>query len=339
VGSDLTLLLSEKDVALAVKLVDVIDGVEDGFRQYGLGLAQTLPRREVRILRKELPHADVRMTFVSQGLAFLEQSQVVAVQHVLNFPEKRTPGMRCVNLLISSQDGSVMAVVDSVPLLRMRTGAAGAVGARYLSRKNSKIASIVGSGRQGRIALRFLHQVRKIETAYAYSLVPKEADDFSKEMGAELGIEVLPSNSIEKMVRDADIVITTTQSTSPIVKAEWLSPGVHINIVGADDPPKIELEGVALKRANKLVIAGDDCHLAGQLRIPEAQGIISKNDVYGTIGEIVAGLKPGRESEDEITIFHSPGLTLQDGAAVYKVYQKAKELGLGVKIPDPLNYF
>ena len=248
----MTLLLTDKDVTQAVKPIDIIEGVEEGFRQYGLSLAQTLPRREVRILRKELPHADVRMTFVSQGLAFLEQSQVVAIQHVLNFPEKRTPGMRCVNFLISSQDGSVIAVVDSVPLLRMRTGAAGAVGARYLSRKNSKIASIVGSGRQGRIALRFLHQVRKIERAYAYSLVPKEADDFSKEMGAELGIEVLSSNNIQQMVRDADIVITTTQSVAPIVRAEWLTPGVHVNIVGADDPPKIELEGAASEASKQI---------------------------------------------------------------------------------------
>ena len=85
------------------------------------------------------------------------------------------------------------------------------------------------------------------------------------------------------------------------------------------------------------MIAGDDCHLAGQLRIPEAQGIISEKDIYGTIGEIVAGVKPARESDDEITIFHSPGLTLQDAAAVYKVYVRAKELGLGVNIPDPLN--
>jgi alanine dehydrogenase len=117
--------------------------------------------------------------------------------------------------------------------------------------------------------------------------------------------------------------------------AESLSPGVHVNIVGADDPPKIELEGAALKRADKLVIAAEDCFTAGQMCIPIAEGIINKKDVYGTIGEIIAGIKPGRESEDEITIFHSPGVTIQDAAVAHRVYLNAKELGYGVDVPDP----
>ena len=333
----MTLFLTEKDVADAIKPIEVIDAVEDGFRQQGLGLTQTLPRREVRILKRELPHADVRMTFISQGLAFLEQSNVVEVQHVLNFPEKNTPGMRCVNFLINSENGSVLAVVDSLALLRMRTGAGGAVGARYLSRTNSTTVGIVGAGRQGRIALRFLAQVRKIKTAYAWSREPRRAEEFSEEMKKELRITVTPSAGIEQAVREADIVITATHAMNPIIKADWLTPGVHVNIIGADDPPKIELEAAALKRADKLVIAGPDSYLAGQFSIPMNQRLISENDVYGTIGEIISGKKPGRQNNSEITIFHSPGLTLQDAAASYKVYQKAKQLGIGTNISDPLN--
>lgn len=329
------LLLREEDVARAVSLRDVIEAVEDGFRQHGLGLAQTTPRREVRIRRKELPHADPRMVYLSQGLAFLEQSGVVGIQHTLNFPDRRTPPRRVVAFLIDADDGGTIAIVHSANILRMRTGAGGAVGAKFLSRRDSRISGIVGAGVQGRLALRFLQQVRPIEKAYAYSLVRSETEKFCKEMSTELGIDVIGADSIEETVRKADIVVTATPAISPIVKAEWLSPGLHVNIIGADDPPKIELEGAALKKADKLVIAAEDCYTAGQMRIPMEQGIITKGEVYGTIGEIITGKKPGRERNEEITIFHSPGVTIQDVAAVYKTYTKARELGLGVEISDP----
>jgi len=331
----LTLLLTDQEVKRALSLKDAVEAVQDGFRQHGLGLAQTLPRREVRIRGKELPHADPRMVRVAQGLAFLEESQVVVVHHILAFPDRATPSTRVVNYLIDANDGHVMAVIDSAIILGMRTGAAGAVGARFLSRKDSSVAGIVGTGRQGRIQLRFLPQVRPIKRAYACSLVPQETQRFCDEMGHELGIEALPAGSVEKTVREADILVTATQSTVPFVKGEWLPPGLHVNIIGADDRPKIELEGAALRRADKLVIAAEDCFVAGQMRIPMEHRTIRTEDVYGTIGEIVAGVKPGRERNDEITVFHSPGVTLQDAAVGYKVYLKAQELGLGIDVPDP----
>jgi alanine dehydrogenase len=330
------LLLTEEDVAKAVTPLDIIEAVEDGFRQHGLGLAQTQPRREVRIRGKELPHADPRMVRIAQGLAFLEQSAVAVTHHIFSFPDRGRP-MRIVNHLIDADNGDLVAVVESLGLLGMRTGAASAVGAKYLSRKDSSVAGIVGTGRQGRIQLRFLSKVRSLKKAYAYSLVPSETDKFCDEMSAELGIDVSHSESIEQLVRRSDILVTATNSTTPFVKAEWLSPGIHVNIMGADDRPKIELEGAALKKAGKLVIAAEDSLAAGQLQIPMAEGVIERKDIYGTIGEIVAGSKPGRENDDEITIFHTPGLTLQDAAATHKAYVLAKRLGLGTN--SDLSFF
>jgi ornithine cyclodeaminase/alanine dehydrogenase-like protein (mu-crystallin family) len=195
----------------------------------------------------------------------------------------------------------------------------------------------VGAGLQGRVALKFLSRARPIKKVFAYSLVLSETERFCQEMGKELGIDVLPAQNIEQAVRRSDVLVTATPSMSPIVKADWLSQGIHVNVVGADDPPKIELEGAALKKADKLVIAAEDCFLAGQLQMPIRQGIITQNDIHGTIGEIITGRKLGRESDNEITIFHSPGVTIQDTAALYKVYAKAKELGLGVEVPDPFE--
>lgn len=332
------LLIEEKDVTRSISLSEVVKGLEDAFRQHGLGLAQTLPRREVRIRGKELPHADPQMVRIAQGLAFLEESGVVVIDHIFSFPDRRTPQMRVVKHLIDARDGSVLAIIDSLNILGMRTGAAGAVGAKFLARKSSSVVGIVGAGRQSRIQLRFLLQVRSIKSVFAYDLAPQETKRFCEEMSAELGINVQASQNIEDVVRKADILVTATPAMRPIVMAEWLSPGVHVNIVGADDPPKIEVEGAALKRADKLVIAAEDCYMAGQMRIPIAEGIINEKDVYGTIGEIIAGIKPGREREDEITIFHSPGVTLQDAAVAHTVYLNAKNLGYGVDVPDPFLF-
>ena len=335
---EMPLLIREEDVAKAVSLRDFVEAAEDGFRQYGMNLAQTQPRREVRIRNKDLLHADPRMVRIGQGLAFLEQSEIAVANHILSFPEVGNPPLRMLNIIIDAKDGKTIAAVQSLRLLAMRTGASGAVGAKFLSRKNSSVVGTIGTGRQGRHQLRFLLLVRPISKAYAYSLVPAETETFCREMSTELDIDVRPAESIEQVVRNSDIVVTTTQSTSPIIKAEWLKPGLHINIMGADDTPKIEVEGAALKKADKLVITAIDCFLAGQLRKPIEEGIISEKDVYGNIGEIIAGIKPGRQTDDEITIYHSPGTTLEDAAAAYKAYLRAKQLGLGINIPDPFMF-
>jgi len=222
------LLIDEEDVTRSISLSDVVKGLEDAFRQHGLGLAQTLPRREVRIRGKELPHADPRMVRIAQGLAFLEESSVVVIDHIFSFPDRRTPPMRVVKYLIDAGDGSVLAIIDSLNILGMRTGAAGAVGAKFLARKSSSVVGIVGAGRQSRIQLRFLLQVRSIESVFAYDLAPQETKRFCKEMSAELGIKVQASQDIEDVVRMADILVTATPAMRPIVMSEWLPPGVHV---------------------------------------------------------------------------------------------------------------
>lgn len=333
----MTLLITESDVIKCSALKDYVDAAEDGYRQMGRGLAETLPRREVRIRGKDLPHADPRMTKVSDGLALLEESGIVVVSIGYSFPGKKDPPRRFLKYLVSADNGDVLAVVDSFRVGANRTGAGGALGAKLLSRRDSRSAGMVGAGNQARIQLRFLREVREITRAYVFSRTPSKAERFADEMGKELSIDITPIAQIPEMRGKVDIMVTATQSFTPIVKAEDLSPGIHVNIIGADDPPKIELEGDALRKADKLVIAAEDCLSAGQLAIPMAEGKITREHIYATMGEVAARRKPGREREDEITIFHSPGLNLEDGAACYMVYNKAKQQGLGRVIPDPFD--
>jgi alanine dehydrogenase len=332
----MTLLITEDDVAKCVTPMDVIEAEEEGFRQLGLGLAETLPRREIRIRDKELPHADPRQTKVAQGIAFLEESHVLILQMMYNFPGVRERPKRSLRYLIDTDDGDTLAVIDSIGLGASRTGAGGAVGAKFLSRRDSRTVGMVGAGRQARVQLRFLTYVRKdISRAYVFSRSATHAETFCVEASKELGIDVSKVDEVERMKELVDIMVTTTPSFSPIVSAEALDPGVHVNIIGADDPPKIELDAAALKKADKVVIAAEDSLSAGQFAIPISRGQFSKNQIYGTIGEIIAGKKPGRTRDEEITIFHNPGLTLEDVASGYMAFLRAKQEGLGKEIPDP----
>jgi alanine dehydrogenase len=333
----MTLLLNEDDVSQLMSLDDIINAVESGFKQLGLGKAQTKPRREVRIRGKGLPHADPRMVRVAQGLAYSEDLGVTLLHHILSFPDGNRPSFRVINYLIEDKEGDVIAIVESKNLLATRTGAAGAVGAKYLSKKNSKVAGIVGAGRQGRNQLRFLKEVRSIEEAYVFDLFKEYSDRFSEEMSEELGIDVISAKNLDSVVINSDILVTATPSMSPYVKANWLNQGILVNIIGADDPPKIELEGRALKKADKLVLMSDDSFKAGQIKIPLEKGDISEEDIYATLGEIVCGNKPARENDNEIIVYHNPGMTLQDLVAVNMVYQKAKKRGLGKEVSDPFR--
>ena len=331
----MTLLINEDEVDKLITLEDCIESVESGFRQQGLGLTQSKPRREVRISGKDLPHADPRMVRIAQGLAYSDEINAAVLHHILAFPHEGIPYTRVINYLISGENGNVLAIIESKNLLMLRTGAAGAVGAKYLSRKDSKVAGIVGAGRQGRVQLKFLLKVRPIEKAFVYDQIPNYSEKYAKEMTKDLDIDIFVSETVESLFLNSDIVVTATPSTTPYVKQDWLKKGIHINIIGADDPPKIELEGTALKKADKLVLMSEESYNAGQLKKPIEQRIINKTDVYGVLGEIVAGKKPGRETEDEITIYHNPGMTLQDLMTVHKVFQKAQKLGIGKKVPDP----
>ena len=331
----MTILLNEEEVSQLISFQDCIKAVESGFEQLGMGKAQTKPRREVRIRGKELSHADPRMVRVAQGLAYSEHLGVALLHHILSFPKGRRPSMRVINYLIDDKEGDVLAIVESKNLLAMRTGAAGAVGAKYLSKKDSKIAGIVGTGRQGRTQLRFLTEVRSIKKAYVYDQNKDYSDRFAEEMSKELGMDITASDNVKSVVINSDILVTATPSMNPYVKADWLNQGILVTIIGADDPPKIELEGNALKKADKLVIMSDDSFLAGQIKIPLEKGEISEKDIYAELGEIVIGDKPGRESDDEIIVYHNPGMTLLDLVSVNMVYQKAKKRGLGKEVSDP----
>jgi len=152
-------------------------------------------------------------------------------------------------------------------------------------------------------------------------------------MSAKLGVNVEATDSVEDAVKGVDILVTVTPVREPIVKNEWITEGMHINAIGADAPGKEELEPEILKRAKIVIDDWEQASHSGEINVPLKNGLITKDDIYATIGEIVGGLKPGRVSDEEITTFDSTGLSLQDVITGWHVYKVAKEKEVGSEIP------
>jgi ornithine cyclodeaminase/alanine dehydrogenase-like protein (mu-crystallin family) len=331
----MTLLIEEEEVKKILTFENTLDAVEDAFCQYGKGFAgwNSLkyhhfppPRCEIRVEGKDLIHGSPHIREFSQSMAYLEKTGMVFLRWSFNLETINGN----IAYLIDARNGEILAIIRAADYESyMRTGADGAVGAKYLSRKDSKIAGVIGTGIQGRTQLQFLSRVRNIEKAFAYSGRRKD-EVFTKEMSRELGIDVIASDGAEEVIRNADILITATKSTTPIVKGDWINKGLHITAMGADCPLKAELDSLTLKSADKIVI--DDYEIAmdtKELRIPIEQGILSEKNIYGTIGEVVAGIKPRRKTSSEITIYKSVGTTIPYVTINAMIYKKAMEMDLG----------
>jgi len=324
-----TLLLPEEDVKKLVSMDEAISAVESAFRDKALGNVQMPPK--VYLLYGS---GDLRVMpcYIRTG----EISSVKIVNSHPRNPEKGLPTVMAMIVLVNPETGFPKAVMGGTWITGIRTGAAGAVAAKYLARKNSRIAAFIGAGTQARMQLlgitRVLQSIREVRVFDIKSEAAKAFIQFIEDHGAA-GLSLIPASSVREAIEDADIIITTTPSRKPVVMSEWISDGVHLNCIGADAPGKQELDPMILKRASKIVV--DDVEQAihsGEINVPLSEGIIGVSSIYGELGEIVAGLKKGRESDDEITIFSSTGLAIQDAAVANIVYENALKKGVGTRI-------
>src|ERR1043165_869521 len=219
--------------------------------------------------------------------------------------------------------------MDSIEITIQRTGAATAVAARHLARADSKIATICGCGNQGHISLRALSRVLPVEQVFAYDSDETQVQRFTSELAQELQINVRPVGRLEDAVGQSDIVITCTPSRQPFLKREFVTPGTFIAAVGADTSEQQEIDP-SLMNGNKIVVdILEQCAVIGELHHALDVGVITKSDIHAELGEVVAGVKPGRTSAQDVIIFDSTGMALQDVVAAAAVYEKALELGKG----------
>jgi len=322
-----TLILPEEFVRDLLSMREVVEVVESAFREKALGRVQMPPK--IYLFYDDV--GDLRVM-----PCYMSSSKVSSVKIVNSHPRNREKGLPTVMaaiLLIDPETGFPRAIMGGTWITGMRTGAAGAVAVKYLARRDSRVVAFIGAGAQARMQLlgirEVLPSIREVRVFDIRSSAGRDFLDYAEEI-CPGGCSLRLADSAREAVMDADVIVTTTPSRRPIVMSEWISEGVHLNCMGADAPGKQELDPEILRRASKIVV--DDVEQAvhsGELNVPIRSGIIRREAIYGEIGEIVAGLKKGREGEDEITVFSSTGLAIQDAVTAELAYRKALEKGLG----------
>ncbi len=322
-----TLLLTGQDVRSLLSLDECIMAVEGAFRLYGEG--KTAAPGILGI------HAREGGFHIKAGLLQLGRNYFAAKVNA-NFPGNGTrlglPTIQGVIVLSDAENGRPLAVMDSMEITSLRTGAATAVAVKHLARKNSRVATICGCGNQGRIQLRALVNVLRLEKAYAYDMLGERASRFANELSAALRIEVTAVTDLSHAVRQSDVCITCTPSRRYFLQRQDVRPGTFIAAIGADNPEKQELEPALMADSKIVVDMLEQCATMGDLHHALQAGLVTIADVYAELGEIVAGKKLGRESVDEIIVFDSTGMALQDVAAAASVYEKAMRERCGITL-------
>lgn len=322
--SEGTLLLRRKDVAELLTLGECINAVEKVFRLQGEGKVPA-----PGILGVKAPRGGLH---VKAGFLPGDTSYIVAKANT-NFPgnseEFGLPTIQGVIVVYDAKNGYPLAVLDSMDVTIKRTAAASAVAAKYLARSNSSIGTICGCGKQGRAQLRAMHSVLPLKKIFAFDLNEQAAKTFATELADELKLKIEAVPDLRRAIQVSDICVTCTSSREFFVHQEDVPPGTFIAAVGADDEHKQEIDP-ALMASDKVVVDSlEQCITIGDLHHAVSQGLMRRENVYAELAEIIAGQKPGRTSDNEIIVFDSTGVAIEDAIAAATVYEKACAANLG----------
>jgi alanine dehydrogenase len=316
-GRVVTILLSEADVKSILTMPLALGAVEDSFQRLADGNAIVHSRARLHVPGKSYLHY---MAAVDAAGGYMG----------LKIYTSAKEGLRFLILLFHAESGDLLAEIEADYVGQMRTGAASGLATRLLARSDAKTVGIIGTGLQARTQLEAIALARKIESVRAFSRDAQRRAAFAADMTLKLGVPVTAVPAAEQAVRGMDIVVTSTTSTNPVVEGRWLSPGTHLNAIGANFPQKHELDAEAIRRCD-LIVADS-----------RAQSKIESGDLIQMYGddarrwtnviefaEIVSGKTPGRTSKDQITLFKSNGIATEDIVVAGRIYEIAKERGMG----------
>lgn len=302
--------------------------IEDAFTRLSNGMATMPP-----ILRVDIPENNGELDVKTAYLQGLDSFAVKLSSGFFNNNKLGLPSLSGMMILLSTITGFPEALLlDNGYLTEIRTGLAGALAAKYLAPETIETAGVIGAGAQARAQMRGLRLVRDFQRLLVFSL--EGVDQYVADMSAEFGIEVVAMTDPGELVRQSQVVVTTTPAKSPHLKAEWLHPGLHITAMGADAEGKQELQSEALARANLLVCdRKSQSFRLGELHHGLEAGLISEeHDNIVELGEITSGAFPGRQNQDQITICDLTGTGAQDTAIALLAYRNAMAAGLGMQI-------
>ena len=321
------LVLTDKDVADLLTMEDAIEAVEEAFRQLALGGASMVPR-----ITTQPPESSAQyylkwlMPGTIHGMGIMGAKFLIAVSPG-GQPRGRT---RFIILLFDSNDGSLLAEMSGSEFTKIRTAAVTAVGTRYLARKDSRTLGLIGSSKLAQQQAVAISVVLPIEKIKVYSRTPANREACAQELSQLLKADVTAVESSDDAVTGSDVIVTCTSSREPVFRGALLEAGMHVNAIGSSYPDQREVDDQTVLRS-KIVAEYLQQALqeAGDLVIPIKSGVLSPRKVYGEISEIVGGKKPGRVTPEEITLFKTNGIAIEDIACAFKVYQRAREQGRG----------
>ena len=329
-----TLILTRRDVASLLTIAECTTAVEQVFRLYGDGETSTPGVLGV--------HARDGGFHIKAGILDLGRPYFAAKVNA-NFPQNTEsfglPLIQGVIILCDAVNGYPMALMDSIEITIQRTGAATAVAAKYLARPDSRTLTICGCGNQGRVSFRALSNVFSFETVFAYDMDRAKAEEFVDELSPGTRVRLEVTNDLEHAISGSDIVVTCTPAKTFFLKREYVRPGTFIAAVGADNEDKQELEPILLSANKTVVDIVEQAAAIGELHHAISSGLTDRDNVHAELGEVVAGRKPGRSSPEEIIIFDSTGMALQDVIVAAAVYEKAVTNGFGqvIDFNGPVN--
>lgn len=315
-----TLIITKKEIEEVLTPELAVRTVEKAFKAYGLGEADMPAKSYLTFARGDLRSMPAYLH--GQGFDF------AGIKSVTVHPDNARlglPTVMAVIVLTDPNNGFPLAVMDGTYLTAMRTGAAGAVAAKYLSREKARIAGFVGSGVQARTQLACALRVRKIRTIKIWQFGADDpyAPAFAAWAAKTFGMKTVVSPDIDAVTTGVDILCTTTPSSKALVGR--VSPGTHINAIGADAKGKQEIDASVLRQAKIVIDDWGQASHSGEINVPLAKKQITKKNIHAGLGEIVARIKEGRTSDEEITIFDSTGLAIQDISCAAVVYRALKD--------------
>jgi len=322
-----TLILGRTDMMGLVTPAEYVQCVEQAYRMHGEGRYFMDPKGHIVLDR--YPGEWEAMP------SYIEEPEAAACKWVSIREQNRErfdlPTVFSILIYTHPETGFPLAICDGSYHTVMRTGASAAVSAKWLARKDSKVLAIVGAGHMAEGALETCNEVFDWDEVRVWSRSQETLDGFAAKHADRFSFTLRTSTDLGEVVRGADVVVTLTPARGPIVLDEWISPGMHIAAVGADKSGDQELDGRILQRARIFVDDIRQCRTDGEINVPLALGLISEADVAGEIGEVIVGKVQGRTSDDEITVFDSTGIALQDSATVPLEYERARAAGVGIE--------
>jgi len=320
-GYTKVLVLSRREIEEFLSMGEVLKAVEHAFKLQAEGKIIMPPK-----LYLNLP--EYQGDFRAMP-AYIDGS--AGIKWVSVYPDNRSyslPSVMATIILCDPKNGYPLAIMDGTYITSMRTGAAGGIAVKYLARGESSVIGMIGAGRQAETQLLAISQVLpRIDEVKVFDKQKDASSRYVQEMGSKLNINIHLAETIREAT-EADIVVTTTPSRKPIVEKEHIRPGTHINAIGADAKGKQELETDLLKGAKIVVDDIKQASHSGEINVPLSKRLIEVDDIHGTLGEIVANMTKGRESDEDITIFDSTGLAILDIVCAKLTYEKAKERGM-----------